>query len=137
MRRASGGRTHDRKSGETGAGGRERGPSGSGRSWPLPDLKSLPCVNASPPPDYRRLTSPTCYFGSPKVGLEAARVVNDDMAAQHKRYPDRIRFMASIPWEHAKLAVAELKRACDLGAVGVMVMANINGKSLTDRQFAP
>jgi aminocarboxymuconate-semialdehyde decarboxylase len=83
------------------------------------------------------LTSPNCYFGSPKIGLEAARVVNDDMAAQQKRYPDRIRFMASVPWEHAKLAVAELKRACDLGAVGVMVMANINGKSLTDKQFAP
>jgi aminocarboxymuconate-semialdehyde decarboxylase len=60
------------------------------------------------------------------------------MAAQSKRYPDRIRFMCSLPWQHAKLAVAELKRAVDeLGAVGVMVLANIDGKSLTDRAFAP
>ena len=59
--------------------------------------------------------------------------VNDDMAAQQKRYPDRIRFMASVPWEHAKLAVVELKRACDLGAVGVMVMANINGNVANGR----
>ncbi len=83
------------------------------------------------------LTSPNVYFGSPKVSLEAARLMNDDMAAQQKRYPDRIRFMASLPWEHAKLATEELKRACDLGAVGVMVMANINGRSLTDKRFAP
>jgi len=84
------------------------------------------------------LTSPNVYWGSPKASLEAAKLVNDDMAAQSKRYPDRIRFMCSLPWQHAKLAIAELKRAVDeLGAVGVMVLANIDGKSLTDRAFAP
>lgn len=84
------------------------------------------------------LTSPNVYWGSPKVSLLAAKTVNDDMAAQQKRYPERIRFMCSLPWQHPKLAVAELKRACDeLGAVGVMVMASIAGVSLTDRQFAP
>lgn len=84
------------------------------------------------------LTSPNCYFGSAKASLEAARIVNDDMAAQSKRYPDRIRFMCSLPWQHAKLAVAELKRCVDeLGAVGVMVLANVDGLSLTDKRFAP
>ena len=84
------------------------------------------------------LTSPNVYWGSPKVSLQAAQVVNDDMAAQQKRFPDRIRFMCSLPWQHAKLAVVELRRALDeLGAVGVMVLANIDGASLTDRKFAP
>ncbi|HEY5900042.1 MAG TPA: amidohydrolase family protein [Burkholderiales bacterium] len=84
------------------------------------------------------LTSPNVYWGSAKISLQAAKIVNDDMAAQQKRYPERIRFMCSLPWQHPKLAVAELKRACDeLGAVGVMVMASIAGVSLTDRQFAP
>lgn len=84
------------------------------------------------------LTSPNCYWGSARASLEAARVVNDDMAAQSRRYPDRIRFMCSLPWQHAKLAVAELRRACDeLGSVGVMVLANVDGVSLTDRRFAP
>src|SRR5687768_17709269 len=60
------------------------------------------------------------------------------MAAQSRRYPDRIRFMCSLPWQHPKLAVAELKRACDeLGAVGVMVLANIAGRSLTEKIFNP
>jgi aminocarboxymuconate-semialdehyde decarboxylase len=83
------------------------------------------------------LTSPNVYWGSAKVSLAAAKLVNDDMAAQQNRHPARIRFMCSLPWQHPKLALAELKRACDeLGAVGVMVLANIDGKSLTDKAFA-
>jgi aminocarboxymuconate-semialdehyde decarboxylase len=84
------------------------------------------------------LTSPNVYWGTAKQSLEAAKLINDDMAAQSRRYPDRIRFMCSLPWQHPKLAIAELKRAVEeLGAVGVMVLANIDGKSLTDRAFAP
>ena len=84
------------------------------------------------------LTSPNVYWGPAKVSLDAARLVNDDMAAQQKRYPERIRFMCSLPWQHPKLALGEIKRACDeLGAVGVMVLANIDGASLTDRKFGP
>ena len=84
------------------------------------------------------LTSPNVYWGSPQISLSAAKIMNDDMAAQQRRHPGRIRFMCSLPWQHPKLALAELKRACDeLGAVGVMVLANISGKSLTDRTFNP
>ena len=84
------------------------------------------------------LTSPNVFWGSPAQSVAAARLVNDDMAAQQRRFPERIRFMCSLPWQHAKLAVAELKRACDeLGAVGVMQLANVDGVSLTDRRFAP
>jgi aminocarboxymuconate-semialdehyde decarboxylase len=46
--------------------------------------------------------------------------------------------MCSLPWQHAKFALTELKRACDeLGAVGVMQLANVDGVSLTDGRFAP
>jgi aminocarboxymuconate-semialdehyde decarboxylase len=82
------------------------------------------------------LTSPNVYWGSAQISLQASKIMNDDMAARQKQYPERIRFMCSLPWQHAKLAVAELKRACDeLGAVGVMVLANIDGASLTDKKF--
>jgi aminocarboxymuconate-semialdehyde decarboxylase len=83
------------------------------------------------------LTSPNVYWGSAPISLQASKIMNDDMAARQKQYPDRIRFMCSLPWQHAKLAVAELKRACDeLGAAGVMVLANIDGASLTDKKFS-
>jgi aminocarboxymuconate-semialdehyde decarboxylase len=83
------------------------------------------------------LTSPNVYWGSAQISLQASKIMNDDMAARHKQYPERIRFMCSLPWQHAKLAVSELRRACDeLGAVGVMVLANIDGASLTDKKFS-
>ena len=82
------------------------------------------------------LTCPNTYFGGAAVSDRAAKVVNDDMAAAQDRHPERIRWLCSLPWQHADLAVAELDRACGLGAVGVMVLANVDGISLTDPAFA-
>ncbi|HEY4773829.1 MAG TPA: amidohydrolase family protein [Xanthobacteraceae bacterium] len=83
------------------------------------------------------LTAPNCYFGDADTSLAAARLVNDDMRNAQKTYPDRVRWMASLPWEHPEAALAELKRAHAGGAVGVMVLANINARSLTEPAFAP
>ncbi|WP_283137144.1 amidohydrolase family protein [Rhizohabitans arisaemae] len=80
------------------------------------------------------LTCPSVYWGGEELSLRAARLVNDQMAA---RSGDRIRFLATLPWQYPDLAVAELKRAVDAGAVGVMVLANIDGASLTDPRFTP
>jgi aminocarboxymuconate-semialdehyde decarboxylase len=82
------------------------------------------------------LTCPNCYWGPPEVSLEAARIMNDDMAAACNAYPDRIRWFASLPWQHEALALAELERATKTGASGVMVLANIGGAPLTDPAFA-
>jgi aminocarboxymuconate-semialdehyde decarboxylase len=57
------------------------------------------------------------------------------MAEQQRARPDRIRWFASLPWQHEKLALDELARACNNGAVGVMVLANISGQHLTDDSF--
>lgn len=82
------------------------------------------------------LTCPNAYFGDSEVSLEAARGVNDSMAEQQILRPDRIRWLASLPWQFPKLALAELARAADAGAVGVMVIATIDGQLLTDPAFA-
>ena len=83
------------------------------------------------------LTSPSVYWGTAEASNEGAQIINDDMAAAQAEYPDRIRYFASLPWQHPALAVAELKRACNNGAVGVMVLANIRGTALTDPLFWP
>jgi aminocarboxymuconate-semialdehyde decarboxylase len=83
------------------------------------------------------LTCPNVYWGGLEISLKAAQVMNDDMARAQRQWPDRIRFMASLPWQYPDKAVAELERACGKGAVGVVVLANVNGESLTDAKFAP
>jgi aminocarboxymuconate-semialdehyde decarboxylase len=83
------------------------------------------------------LTSPNVYWGDRAISLKAARVVNDSMAEQQRAKPDRIRWFASLPWQHEEDAKAELARAVKEGAVGVMVLANIDGRDLTEGAFAP
>jgi aminocarboxymuconate-semialdehyde decarboxylase len=82
------------------------------------------------------LTCPNCYWGGPDVSLEAAQIMNVDMAAAQAAHPDRLRWLASLPWQYESLALAELERAAAAGASGVMVLANIDGKPLTDPAFA-
>jgi aminocarboxymuconate-semialdehyde decarboxylase len=83
------------------------------------------------------LTCPNVYWGGEEVSCRAAREANDNVAQAQTAYPDRIRWFASLPWEYPQRAVEELERAVAQGAVGVMVLANIAGKSLTDPMFAP
>jgi aminocarboxymuconate-semialdehyde decarboxylase len=83
------------------------------------------------------LTCPNCYWGGADVSLRAARLMNDDMAAASIAHPDRIRFLASLPWQYTEPARGELERAIAAGASGVMVLANVDGKSLTDAAFEP
>jgi aminocarboxymuconate-semialdehyde decarboxylase len=61
--------------------------------------------------------------------------MNDDMAAARTAHPGRIEWFASLPWQYPELALAELERATAAGAIGVMVLANIDGKPLTDPAF--
>jgi aminocarboxymuconate-semialdehyde decarboxylase len=83
------------------------------------------------------LTCPNVFWGGPEISLKAAQIMNDDMAAAEVAYPDRLRWFASIPWQYPERALPELERACKAGARGVMVLANVDGRSLTDPAFEP
>jgi aminocarboxymuconate-semialdehyde decarboxylase len=83
------------------------------------------------------LSSPSVFWGGEAISRQAAALVNDGQAAAQTAYPDRIRWLASLPWEYPDLAVAELDRAVAQGAVGVMVMATIGGRYLIDPLFEP
>lgn len=83
------------------------------------------------------LTCPNVYWGGEEVSVRAAREANDNFAQAQARFPDRIRWFTSLPWEYPQRAVEELERSCAKGAAGVMVLANVAGKSLTDPMFAP
>lgn len=83
------------------------------------------------------LTCPNVFWGGEKISTEAAKITNDSMADAQATFKSRIRWLASLPWQYPKAALAELKRARKKGAVGVMTLANIDGKTLTDPLFAP
>jgi aminocarboxymuconate-semialdehyde decarboxylase len=81
------------------------------------------------------LTCPNAYFGDEEISKQAATMVNDSMIEQQKARPDRIAWFASLPWQYADAAVAELDRCISNGAVGVMVIATIDGTNLTDERY--
>ncbi|HPF45836.1 MAG: amidohydrolase family protein [Alphaproteobacteria bacterium] len=80
---------------------------------------------------------PGVLWGSSDESLEAAVMTNNEFAKAQIDFPEHIRWMAVLPWEHPELAVEELKRACDLGAVAAIVHGSINGRHLIDPFFAP
>ena len=83
------------------------------------------------------LTAPSVYWGTEEVSCLAAQEANDSSAEAQANYPERIRWFTTLPWQYPDAAVAELERTCANGAVGVMVLANIAGRSLNDEFFAP
>jgi aminocarboxymuconate-semialdehyde decarboxylase len=83
------------------------------------------------------LTCPNVFWGGETVSVEAARESNDSMAEAERAYPGRIRWFTSLPWQYPDRAIEELRRTADLGAAGVMVLANVAGRSLTEDAFAP
>jgi aminocarboxymuconate-semialdehyde decarboxylase len=83
------------------------------------------------------LTGPNTFWGTAEVSAKAARIANAAYAESQRSYPDRIRWIASLPWESPEAALAELARARSDGALGVATLANIRGRDLTDPLFAP
>ena len=69
------------------------------------------------------LTSPNVHFGDEAASIATAQKANDEMAAGQRPHPARIRWLASLPWEYPAAALAEFERCVELGAVGVMCVA--------------
>jgi aminocarboxymuconate-semialdehyde decarboxylase len=83
------------------------------------------------------LTAPNVYWGTRAQSAAAARTINDDFAAAENEHDGRIRWFASLPFQNADDAVAELRRAKDSGAIGVCTLTNILGTPLTAEQYRP
>jgi predicted TIM-barrel fold metal-dependent hydrolase len=75
---------------------------------------------------------PIEVIAGPAESPDLARLANDEMAALVARHPDRFPgFVASLPMNAPDAALAEIDRAVDdLGATGVQVFTNVNGRPL-------
>jgi aminocarboxymuconate-semialdehyde decarboxylase len=83
------------------------------------------------------LSSPNVYLAERAFSVKAAQAANDDFAAAAAKYPSRIKWMASLPWDFPSDALAELRRAQKAGAIAVCMLTNIAGTPLTDERYRP
>jgi aminocarboxymuconate-semialdehyde decarboxylase len=92
--------------------------------------------------DYRQvltLGSPPIEAFPPGAATELARLANDGMAELVAKYPERFfGFAASLPMNDVEASLREARRAIDgLGALGVQVFTNINGRPLYTKETLP
>jgi uncharacterized protein len=94
-------------------------------------------------PEYVQVISlaapPIEALGTPEQTSALAREANDGMAELVTKYPDRFPgFVASLPMNDVKASVDEIDRAIlRLGATGVQIFTNVNGRPLDDPIYLP
>jgi uncharacterized protein len=78
-------------------------------------------------------------IASPEESPALARIANDAMAEACAKWPDKyIAFVASLPMNNVAEALVEMDRAVgSLGARGVQVLTNVNGRSLDNAEYFP
>jgi predicted TIM-barrel fold metal-dependent hydrolase len=93
--------------------------------------------------DYQQVVSlptpPIDEFAGPQDAIALARAGNDGMAEVVARHADRfVGFVASLPLNEPDAALGELHRAVsELGARGIQIFSNVNGKPLDAPEFLP
>jgi aminocarboxymuconate-semialdehyde decarboxylase len=94
-------------------------------------------------PDYQQVLSagmpPIEALAGPKESPELARICNDGMAELCAQHPARFpTFIASLALNNPDSCVEEIHRSVsELGARGVQVFSNVDGKPLDLPEFAP
>ena len=94
-------------------------------------------------PQYKQiltLSMPAIEFlGNPQETPELARLANDGMAEIVERHADLFpAFVASLPMNNVPASLEEMDRSIDrLGAKGIQIFTNVNGRPLDDPEFYP
>jgi uncharacterized protein len=95
------------------------------KKWP--ELQQILTL-ANPPPE---------VFCSPEDSPAAASLANDGLADICRKYPRQFpAFVAALPMNNVPAALLEMDRAIEkLGARGIEIKTNINGRPLDDPEF--
>lgn len=78
------------------------------------------------------------YVAPPDQSLALARLANDGMHDICAKHPDRFPvWVASVPMNNVTATLDEITRAVEkLGAKGIQIFTNVNGRPLDDPEFA-
>lgn len=84
-------------------------------------------------------TSPQQYYHwtEPEVGVELAKLVNDNLADMAATHPDRFVPVGTLPMQDPKASQAELERCIGNGFKGIQFCTNILGEELSNEKFHP
>ena len=79
------------------------------------------------------------YLGNEHETPELARLANDGMHEIVQKHPDLFPcFVASLPMNNVQASLEEMDRAIGrLGAKGIQIFTNVNGRPLDDPEFFP
>jgi hypothetical protein len=78
------------------------------------------------------------YPGDKRKTLALARLINEQTAAYARAYPDKFAFYAVVPLPYTQDAIAEMNYAFEtLGAAGIVLFSNYEGRYLGDPAFTP
>ena len=82
---------------------------------------------------------PQCYYTVPvEIAVKAAQIVNDGIAEFVAREPGRFVALGTVPMPDGREAAKELERCMkELGFKGAQVLTNVDGRELSDPEFAP
>jgi aminocarboxymuconate-semialdehyde decarboxylase len=79
-----------------------------------------------------------CYWAEPELGLANCQLINNAIAEQVRRKPERFAALGCVPLQAAELAVSELERCMDLlGFSGVEIGSNVAGVELDAPALQP
>jgi predicted TIM-barrel fold metal-dependent hydrolase len=81
---------------------------------------------------------PNVFVGDKVRTIALARLLNEQAAAYCRAFPGKFNFYAQVPLPWTQDAIREAQYAINvLGAVGIWVQSNIEGKYLGDTDFKP
>jgi len=82
---------------------------------------------------------PIEFVAGPKESPDLAKLANDSMAELVVKYPQHFpAFVASLPLNNPDATLRETERAMkQLGARGVQIGSNVNGRPLDEPEFRP
>jgi aminocarboxymuconate-semialdehyde decarboxylase len=79
-----------------------------------------------------------CYWAPGEIGAELSRMQNDRIVAAVAEHPDRfVALGATVPLQDVDLAIAEAKRAAEIGFKGLQIGGTVDGRNLDEQEFRP
>lgn len=78
------------------------------------------------------------YWAAPELGRQVSQMINDEMAEDIAKHPDRLIGLGTIPLQNTEMAIAELERCVnDLGFKGVEINSQVDGSDLSAARLEP